>query len=207
MTEELADKLEQIVIPGGSSWLKRQGLTARAPKMERMVCRFLPIKNPIGINHILRFDGISTDWLVAIIEARGLVLPGQDWRNILRKTLAKRIKANRAELFPAPFDTVADTIVEYQLEGGKLSLRESLKDRARKVIFHQHSTSYQAAAARFVMSLCHENENKALTQSFHWLKMVLTMKEELAGLAVQVYKKEDAAMKAALIHTILTTEA
>lgn len=204
MTDELADKLDQIVIPGGSGWLKRQGLTARAPKMERMVCKYLPLKNPIGVNHILRFDGISVDWLVAIIEAGGLTLPGQDWRKILRKTLAKRIKVNKADLFIPPFDAVADTVQEYQLEGGKLSLRESLKERARKVIFHHQSTDHQVAVAKFIMSLCHENENKALTQSFHWLKMALAMRDKHAGMAIQVYKKEDAAMKAALIQTILT---
>lgn len=200
------DVLKQHAIHGGTSWLKRVGLSDSLSKTERMVCKYLPRKNPITLHTILRFDGISVDWLVAIIAAGGLTLPGQDWRKVLRIALAKRLKANKVALYRPPFDKIVDTLLEYQLEGGKLAVRDKMVDRARVVYLHPAATPLEAMIAQLIFSICHEHERKALTEPFHWLKMVLAREEQFSAMGVQCYKKEDAAMKAAIILALVSVD-
>jgi hypothetical protein len=200
------ETLEQYAIQGGTGWLKKVGLSDRFSKTERMVAKYLPRKYAITLPAILRFDGISVDWIIATMEAGAFTLPAQDWRKVLRNAMTKRLRANRVALSTPSFKTHVAMLLEYQAEGGKLSIKEELTNHARKVLLHPRASFQEQMTAKLFLSLCHETESYALTKSFHWLKMVLAAEEHSPLMGSQCYKKEDAAMKAAIIQALLTVD-
>ena len=194
------------VLRGGGSWLKQEGITGRMPKEHRWVAKFIPRKLPATLWKLLKWPGLTADWYATVLEHGNLVSPEQDWTAILRKALAMRLKANREALHIPGFEKHLATLLDYQLKGGTLEVRDDLRYLAKKVALHPRATSQQYCMARLVLALCHSNEAVALTRPFHWLKMVLTHTEQHPLMGFQCYQKEDAAMKAAIIQLLTLSE-
>jgi hypothetical protein len=187
---------ELIPIPG------REWITRKAGKRLRKMypnTRIQLLSLPLGDiepEWFCKNHQYDVEYMLALLQVGAWV--EYDWKTLVRYTIAKRLKVRASALFPEPFTSMQEQVLEYQLQGGTYRVRDAIRKKGVSVWNHPLATSQQQAVAKLLLSITDERTENALIQPFHWIRAAVGLSEDNHVFSLGLVRSEMARQKVTL---------